>query len=360
MYKNNFLKNLYKIDFVRNMYLNLLYKFKVNKILKNYKNKKLSRSNKKIIYNFFGKINYKWHLLYTAVNNSFDKNYIPEDIFYTKIEPILNNFNLVEAYSDKNMYSVHFDHNFLPLTIIRNINGIFYDSDNKVIDIKKASEILQKNDSNFFIKPSIDTGGGKNVQKIKIINREIYLNGNIILFKELNDLYKKDYLIQKEVKQSKTISKIYPYSVNTIRIMTLFFENEVSVLSAVLRFGNNKSVIDNQAAGGISSGINKEGFLNNFAVDKFGNKYFKHPYTNSKFEGIRIPNYEKVIDFVSTAHIKFPYFRLISWDIALNEYNEPIFLEMNLKSQEINFHQMNNGPLFKEKTLKILAFCKII
>lgn len=200
--------------------------------------------------------------------------------------------------------------------------------------------------------------GGKNVWKIIIKNNEIYLNDNVTSLIDLDQLYKKDYIIQEQLKQSKEIAKLYPYSVNTVRIMTLFFKNEVSVLSAVLRFGNNKSVVDNQRAGGISSGINKEGFLKNFAIDKFGNKYFKHPYTNVKFEGFRIPNYKKVIDFVPKAYIKFPYFRLISWDIALNEYNELIFLEMNLKDQEINFHQMNNGPLFQEKTLEILELCK--
>ena len=50
----------------------------------------------------------------------------------------------------------------------------------------------------------------------------------------------------------------------------------------------------------------------------------------------------------------FPHFRLISWDIALDKNNNPIIIEANLKYGEIDFHQLNNGPLFGDDTKEIL------
>ena len=51
---------------------------------------------------------------------------------------------------------------------------------------------------------------------------------------------------------------------------------------------------------------------------------------------------------------KILYFDLISWDIALNNVGEFVFIEVNLGGQEINFHQANNGPLFGKMTENIV------
>ena len=67
-----------------------------------------------------------------------------------------------------------------------------------------------------------------------------------------------------------------------------------------------------------------------------------------------IPNFEKIKELVTQQAKLVPHFRLVSWDIALNEYDLPILIEANLHFGEIDFHQLNNGPLFGDDTKEIL------
>ena len=63
---------------------------------------------------------------------------------------------------------------------------------------------------------------------------------------------------------------------------------------------------------------------------------------------------DRVIAFVDKAALRIPHFRLVSWDIALREDGEPVLIEANFYDGEIDFHQLNNGPLFGEDTEAIL------
>lgn len=49
-----------------------------------------------------------------------------------------------------------------------------------------------------------------------------------------------------------------------------------------------------------------------------------------------------------------PHFRLVSWDIAVDNENNPVLVECNLKFGQLDFHQLNNGPLFGDDTEIIL------
>lgn len=49
-----------------------------------------------------------------------------------------------------------------------------------------------------------------------------------------------------------------------------------------------------------------------------------------------------------------PYFRMVSWDIAIDEMGEAHMLEANFAKGSVNFHQLSNGPLFGEDTKAIL------
>ena len=57
---------------------------------------------------------------------------------------------------------------------------------------------------------------------------------------------------------------------------------------------------------------------------------------------------------VRSMHIKVPYFKIISWDIAINNFNLPVFIEYNTYNQGLEI-QIPNGPLFGKFTDEILA-----
>ena len=49
-----------------------------------------------------------------------------------------------------------------------------------------------------------------------------------------------------------------------------------------------------------------------------------------------------------------PHFRLVSWDISVDEAGDPVLIETNLNYGELEFHQLCNGPVFGEDTRQIL------
>lgn len=67
-----------------------------------------------------------------------------------------------------------------------------------------------------------------------------------------------------------------------------------------------------------------------------------------------------MLELVKSLHPQIPHFRLVSWDVAINEDGKPILIEVNLKYGELDFHQLNNGSLFGEDAAGILdeVFCR--
>ena len=131
-------------------------------------------------------------------------------------------------------------------------------------------------------------------------------------------------------------------------------DGSVKIYSCVLRMGIGGSKVDNACSGGINCGICKDGRLKGVAYNQKGDKFMTHPTSNVKFDEIQIPNFDKVIEKVKILHPFIPHFRLVSWDIAIDEMNEPVLIEANLRYGELDFHQLNNGPVFGKDTKKIL------
>ena len=230
-----------------------------------------------------------------------------------------------------------------PYTILKNIDGVFYDEENNVIKEDKIVNKLQKYDE-VIIKPSIESGGGRNVQFIK---KEQY-NDILNIIKD----YKENYVIQEVLKQCEELAG-FNQSINTIRIMSFYHNGEVKILSSVLRMGINNNRTDNATTNGISCGITSTGELKAVGYDLSGNKYDKHSNGNA-FKGVKIPNYNKIIEIIKKEHKKFGHFRLMSWDFAINKDKEPCLIEINLANQGINILQLNNGPLFGDLTTEVL------
>lgn len=151
------------------------------------------------------------------------------------------------------------------------------------------------------------------------------------------------------------MSKLNESSVNTIRLLSFLDKNgKVKIYSSVVRMGVNNSKVDNASSGGITCGIEEDGRLKPIAYSANGQKFDEHPNTHMKFNSIVIPNYSKLEELVQRLHIKLPHFRLLSWDFAVDVENDPILIEVNLRYGELDFHQLNNGPVFGNDTKKIL------
>ena len=104
----------------------------------------------------------------------------------------------------------------------------------------------------------------------------------------------------------------------------------------------------------MACGIDDQGLLKSAGYDQMYNKYeIIHP-NGRRFANVMIPGYNEAGQLVTELHHRFGHFRIISWDIAIGKDYKPIIIEFNLTPQSIDFHQINNGPLFGKLTEDIL------
>ena len=292
----------------------------------------------------------EWHQYYSHSSRSFSKYYIPENLFYSIIEPQLNKFAYAGSLSDKNLLSRWFKDMELPDSVIRNVNGVYFDSDDLPITKLEAYHILKKQNSKLVIKPTINSFGGKNVLVFEI-NQYGMTDYKDKPIDELITLYKKNFTVQKFIKQHEVLSQLNSTSVNTLRIMTLFTEDKIHICNTRLRFGVLGSKIDNTSNGGLTCVIKPDGTLGSKVYDGHGKLVDSISY---KLNKIIIPNYEILIEELKKSHLAMPFFKLISWDIAINEQGKPVIVEFNVIGQGINSLQVTGYPLFGIYTENVL------
>ncbi len=313
------------------------------------KNAKLTADQEKQIKEFWApycKISPKWALYYSSKNGNFDPRYIPNTLYYNKIDQFFNARKLGYGFNDKNYYSRIFSTVKQPVTVVRNIGGLLFDEEYKQISVEEAVKKLLE-EPEVIIKPSQESGSGRGIQ--------FFRNEQISEIKgHLQKKSEKNYIIQAIVKQHPALEKAHPGSLNTIRVCTLLLEDGTHILSAVLRMGVDKSRIDNVTAGGISVAIKSNGTLDRYAYTYYtGERFECHPQ-GLVFEGYRIPEYKKVIETVKTASQIIGNFRLVSWDLSIDDKGDVILIEANMRKGGINLHQFDNGPLFGDLTTRVL------
>ncbi len=355
-FKNLFLNYIIKMrQQLLRFNLTMLVRKKVKIRLKEINSKKLSNKQLKEIRLFYRKRGYKhvrthWHRFYTAANNQFSEKYIPEDIFHVIVSNALNEMKQWPALLDKNLSERLFNGFKQPVTVVKNVNGFYYVND-RPASMAEAIESCCNYEDRLVIKPTIESGGGREVIGFSIVDRTT--NHKSLTVEELLNYYKKDFIIQGVVNQHAALKKLNSSSLNTLRIMTYLKEDDVHVLSAILRIGSVGMFTDNSASGGMVCGIKEDGKLREFGYLASGDNKTKTD-TNIVLKDHEVPSYNKALDMVKEMHSKVPYFRIISWDIAIDQDGDPVFIEYNTYRQSIGIHQFCNGPLFGDFTDELL------
>lgn len=298
-------------------------------------------------------INYKVKPYYYSILTQFSHIYpiyqgISEAIMYNCIIRKLNPIEAAKILANKGMYASLFNDINRPCELLRDCNGLLLDRNNQIVTIDEGIKLLLSYNKPFIIKPTIDTHGGRNV---KIISQ--YNENNIISL--MND-YQKNFVIQEVVQQSAQTKKFNPTSLNTFRVVTLFLNGKISVLSCILRCGGKGAIVDNASFGGMFVGINQQtGKLTR--ASSYKQLEINESPSGLKFQDCQIEHLDKVLNFAKQLHIKIPLCALAGWDIALNENNEPVFIEVNLNKPEVWLMQVCNGPIFGERFEEVLEYC---
>lgn len=288
----------------------------------------------------------EWHMLYYNKCGIRDPKCIPENIFYGYIVPRMNDRSFISAYADKASYDVHFHDAKKPETIIKNINGIFFDNEMNMIDKETAIDILCSYDRSI-VKPTLDSGSGKG---ITFIDMNKMSKANVL---EDISTHCTNFIAQKILDQSPVLEQLNPSSVNTIRIMTLLWNGKVHPLSAHIRIGGEGSKYDHY---GTIRPVSKQGVIEPRAfLYKVGDLIEVDNY-GKKLQPITIPNYSELVATAIKLHSKCAYFKMMSWDFAMDSNDEPIMIETNLWELGINHHQFCYGGIFEEYTDEVLKY----
>ncbi len=289
------------------------------------------------------------HSFYTNVSGVFSPDYIPDSLWYAYIEPFYNPRTLAKCMDDKTLYDrlLHSDGEIVhPKNIGCKINGFWLDSEFRHIT-EKDLIIEAENHPVVFLKEATDSAGGHGVVRFFMPDDKERL---LEALAEMN----RNAVLQVGINQHPVMQALNPSSVNTIRVLShLTSDGRVIIRSTVVRIGQAGSFVDNASSGGFTVGVNPDGSLKNVGYDVTGKKYYTS--TNGlMLDTFNIPNYGHLSECIERFAWQLPMFRLLSWDIAIDAEGRFILIEVNMHSGQLDFHQMNNGPVFGQDTENVL------
>ncbi len=278
----------------------------------------------------------------------FDPRYIPNSIWVTKIVPYFNSLLYAPGFQDKCLHNLLFPDIKRPETLVKNVNGSFYDDQLHLLTREQAIEKLISYPERFIVKPSVGSSQGRGIKFFdgKSLTEESADN----IFKSYNN---KNFVIQKLLHQHPDMAAFHEKSVNTVRVVTFLYKNEVHILSTVVRIGGGDNEVDNVARGGYQCNILPDGHLDKFAYTKKGGKrvFVEKDDKGMVFAEQKIPSFDKIIAAVKHEAEHTGHYRIIGWDIAVDAEGDPVFIEYNCNPGQ---NQMTSGPSLGDLTEEVL------
>lgn len=313
-------------------------------------NRKLKRFIKRYARQKFGKKTYWPYLaLYTEMRREFVEGWLPHDYYRYVLFPKMNPLRF-RYLSDTKTYDYQLFGEFAIKPLFIYISGIFYNTDFEVIDKNQLNAFLSEYNDTLVIKEEFGTKG----KQIKFIHSSEFVPDS--LNKNIN------YVIQPYVKQYKVLKDLYPDSLNSFRVTTYLKDNgEVDLIFVILRFGVDGVQVDNLSIGGHYIYFDPSGKPSDTSY--YGDLWCykgekKHKNTGFMFSEIKIPMYDRMLEECKKAHKKYPYLRLIGWDVCINDAGDPKLIEWNAINPGFWPFEGVFGPLWKEHSEIFLKYAE--
>jgi hypothetical protein len=292
----------------------------------------------------------RWHEVNWSVSGILDPAFMPRDFFYLKIEPTLNAMDYARVLTDKNALYALWLAPHLPEPMLHVIRGELYLPGFVRVPLDELDRIFANARGEVVVKPTIHHGGGQRVEIMDGMSVASFISSAVANASSQIDV---NWIVQRPLRQCAEMARFNSSSINTLRIMTLRMDREIAYVSSVLRVGRADARVDNQGRGGLVIGIS-QGRLRDRGIDKEFRYYDKHPDHDYRFDR-ELPAFDAAVAFCRELHQNFPWFDLISWDISVGPEYEPRLIEFNVASQEIDIHQLTNGPLFGNENSAMLS-----
>ena len=162
----------------------------------------------------------KWYRCYSLSSGRQSRDYVPEDIYYSVIEPLLNNRESRHFRGNKGLYQLMWDPDLFPRTIVRNLSGFEYDGSFCRVDEDRWNSLLAAEDK-VVLKPSLHSGGGRDIHIFTRAEGQLRdRNGDTLTLDRLRKTYRGDHVIQEFIQQHEYFSRLNESSLNTFRVFT--------------------------------------------------------------------------------------------------------------------------------------------
>lgn len=320
----------------------------------------LTKAQKREIREFYKKnygraVSLKWHRLYQSYTGEYNKDYFPEILFSTRLEPKLNPYREAEFLSDKNLLEVFFgsvEGLHIPKTYISCVKGHFRTGDSMVTTRENAEAALL-NIGKCVIKKTTETCSGRDVAICNIQDGIDSKSG--LAIPDLLNQFGQNFVVQELIEQFEPLARLNRSSLNTFRVPTYILDGKIYHCSPVLRLGRHGAEKDNIHHGGVGVSISEAGVLGDIAYSEKGEMYKAHPDSNVIFSGYVIDGFSEVLKKAHQLHSRIPYLGFVSWDFSLDSNGMPVLIEVNTYRQSAGICQRFTGkPLFGDNTVKML------
>ncbi len=285
-----------------------------------------------------------WYRLLSQYSHDVDPRFIPDDLWFDRILPYYSNSSFRRFGEDKNYHAVWFPDERRPETVVSCVAGVFYDKDYRIITKEEAVRRCAAR-GRFVLKPSVDSGEGRLIR---------FFNGADCTAEAVEEAFGRigaNLIAQEIVEQHEAIRQLNPDSLNTLRVISFLFENEVHILSAILRVGGSGSKVDNIGAGGFACPVEADGRLGRYAINRRSERCEATP-GGVRFDSVTVPGYAEALSAIRRMHEKLAHFKIVGWDIAVDRNAEPVLIEYNTAPGQ---NQYCCGPTFGELTEKVLT-----
>ena len=140
-------------------------------------------------------------------------------------------------------------------------------------------------------------------------------------------------------------------------MVTLYFEGEIQLVTAVVIMGGKDAVTNHLHSGGLVCGVLPNGQLRKTAFDGTLNRYDVHP-NGICFADSKLPNYDQCVKLVKKLAPRFvDNSKLISWDLTIDSEANPVLIETNLSWG--GSVQIADGPVFGDLTDDVLEYVRV-
>ncbi len=311
--------------------------------------------------NYGEKVPYTWHRHYTAYTGNFDVNYFPELLYIPEFERFEN---LWEDY-----VSVLADKNLTPMlaaqanvataqTVLSCTKGMYRDGAYRHLSLREALK-MAGNAGEVFCKPSVDSSSGRGCFIAQLENGVDTLSG--MTCAALLEKLGMDFVMQERLACHESIQAIYSGSVNTFRLISYRWKDDILFLPSIMRIGRGGNHVDNAHAGGVFIAVDDDGTLHRQAFSEFREAFDRHPDTGLVYEGHRIPQFPAVKEAAKRMHEIIPQLGVVNWDFTIGRTGEPILIEANIAGGSIWLCEIAHGRgAFGENTAEVLRWLRLM